>query len=117
MSETQDAVTALFAGGDPVVQATYERLLTTLQTIGPVREDPKKTSIHLVRTSGFAGVHPRKRWLILNLRTAQPIPSPRVARVEQVSKHRYHNEVKLARPEDVDAEIVGWLREAYQLGE
>jgi hypothetical protein len=33
-----------------------------------------------------------------------------------VSKNRYHNEIKLEQPADVDAELVGWLREAYTLG-
>jgi hypothetical protein len=106
----------LFAGGDPAVQATYNRLLAALREIGPFREEPKKTSIHLVRTTGFAGVHPRKHSLILNLRTARPIQSTRIARFEQVSKNRYHNEVKLERPEHVDDEIVAWLRDAYALG-
>jgi hypothetical protein len=115
MSDTQP-MTALFAGGDPAVQATYERLLAALREIGPFREEPKKTSIHLVRTIGFAGVHPRKHSLILNLRTIQPIQSARVTKLEQVSKNRYHNEVKLERPEHVDDEIVGWLRDAYALG-
>jgi Domain of unknown function (DUF5655) len=116
MSETQQATAALFAGGDPAVQATYDRLLAALHEIGPCTEEPKKTSIHLVRTTGFAGIHPRKRSLILNLRTDQPIQSARVAKVEQVSRNRYHNEIKLVQPEDVDAEVVGWLREAYALG-
>jgi hypothetical protein len=116
MSETQQATAALFAGGDPAVQATYEQLLAVLHEIGQFTVEPKKTSLHLVRTTGFAGVHPRKRSLILNLRTAQPIQSARIAKVEQVSRNRYHNEIKLEHPEAVDEEIVGWLREAYALG-
>jgi len=85
---------ALFAGGNPAVQATYERLLEALREIGPFREEPKKTSIHLVRTTGFAGVHPRKHWLILNLRTASRFRaraspsssrSPRIATIMRLS--------------------------------
>lgn len=116
MSDVRAAVVGLFVNGDPVVLATYDRLLAVLGEIGPFTEEPKKTSIHLVRTTGFAGVHPRKRSLTLNLRTDHPLDHARVARVEQVSKHRYHNEVKLERPEDVDDELLGWLREAYLLG-
>ena len=44
------------------------RLLEVLRTLGPFKEEPKKTSIHLVNTSGFAGVHPRKSFLYLNVR-------------------------------------------------
>jgi hypothetical protein len=65
---------ALFAGKDAHVQAIYTRLLEALRTLGPVKDDPKKTSIHLVHISGFAGAHPRKSYLYLNLRTARRKP-------------------------------------------
>ena len=54
--------------------------------------------------------------MILNLRTEHPIDSPRVVKREQVSKNRWHNEVKLASADEVDAELTGWLRAAYALG-
>jgi hypothetical protein len=38
----------------------YTDLLTAIKPIGPFREEIKKASIHLVRGSAFAGVHPRK---------------------------------------------------------
>ena len=45
--------------------AIYERILTVVKAIGPFKEDPKKTSIHLTRTSAFAGVSasPDLDWL------------------------------------------------------
>jgi hypothetical protein len=107
---------ALFQGKDAAVYATYRRLLAALEQIGPFTEDSKKTSIHLVKTTAFAGVHPRKSHLYLNIRTAQPLSSGRVHKTEQVSKNRYHNEVKLTAPDEVDAELIGWLSEAYALG-
>ena len=116
MTDIRAAVARLFGSGDPAVCATYDRLLVALAELGSFTEEPKKTSIHLVRTSGFAGIHPRKRSLMLNLRLDHPLTSPRAARVEQVSKNRYHNEVKLERPEDGDVELIAWLREAYTLG-
>jgi hypothetical protein len=116
MRAAEATVAALFAGKAPTVSATYAALLAALAAIGPYREEPKQTSIHLAKTTGFAGVHPRKGWLILNLRTAQPITSPRVVKREQVSAHRWHNEVKLTTPDEVDAELVGWLQDAYDLG-
>ena len=60
---------ALFAGKDESVLSIYSRLLEILHTLGPFQEELKKTSTHLVRTVGFASVHPRKTYLILNLRT------------------------------------------------
>src|SRR5262245_45800996 len=66
MIETTQGQDALFAGKDTMVRAIYGRLLDVVQTFGPFWEEPKKTSIHLVNTSGFAGIHPRKRFLYLN---------------------------------------------------
>lgn len=116
MAETLSSRTALFVGKDQQVQLTYHRLLEALHALGPFQEEPKKTSIHLVRTVGFAGVHPRKSFLILNLRTASVLENPRIVKSEQVSKNRFHNEVKLTSPDEIDEELLGWLKEAYALG-
>ena len=115
MTETTQPLDALFAGKDATVRAIYGRLLEVLQTFGPFRQEPKKTSIHLVHTSSFAGIHPRKSSLYLNLRMDRPLQGERVAKSEQVSKNRYHNEIKITSPADVDAELVSWLKEAYAL--
>lgn len=116
MAETVFSSDALFLGKDQQVQSTYHSLLQALHALGPFQEEPKKTSIHLVRTVGFAGVHPRKSYLILNLRTAAALESPRINKSEQVSRNRFHNEVKLTSPDDIDEELLGWLKEAYALG-
>ena len=115
MTETTQELEALFAGKDVVVRAIYDRLIDVLRTFGPFQEEPKKTSLHLVNTSGFAGVHPRKSFLYLNVRMNRPLEGVRVAKSEQVSKNRYHNEVKLTSPDEVDAELTIWLKEAYAL--
>ena len=116
MRETLASSEALFSRSEEPVRATYARLLEVLRQIGPFAEEPKETSIHMTHTVGFAGVHPRKSYLILNLRTDHPIGSPRISKVEQVSKNRYHCEMKLSALEDVDEEVAGWLRAAYALG-
>ncbi len=116
MEETTYTGAALFEGKDENVQAIYTRLLEVLRTLGPVQEDPKKTSIHLVHNAGFAGVHPRKSYLYLNPRTDYPIDNPRITKTEQVSKSRFHNELKLNSPDEIDGELLGWLKDAYTLG-
>lgn len=104
-----------FANGAPEVAATYRAILAAAKKLGPVREEPKKTSIHLVRKTAFAGIATRRTALILTLKAAADIPSARIAKREQVSANRWHHEVRLERPEEVDAELVGWLRQAYEL--
>jgi hypothetical protein len=56
-----------FAKSDPEVQLTYRRILDAARALGPVAEEPKKTSIHLVARTAFAGVATRRSALILTL--------------------------------------------------
>jgi uncharacterized protein DUF5655 len=99
----------------PEVRAIYDRLLKTARGFGSVQEEPKKTSIHLARKTAFAGVATRKNALILTLKSATDLGSPRIFKREQASAHRWHLEVRLDDPAQVDGEIEGWLKAAYEL--
>ena len=80
-----------------------------------MHEHPKKTSIHLTNRTAFAGVATRKDALILTIKSAADIASPRVHKHEQTSANRWHLEVRLENPDQVDQEVIGWLRKAYEL--
>lgn len=118
MTESTSSTNTLFAGKDAVVRDTYTRILDVLHGIGPFHADAKKTSIHLTNGARFAGIHPRKSFLHLTARLDRPIESDRSDRIvksEQVSTNRFHNEVKLSGLDDVDEQLMAWLREAYPL--
>ena len=104
-----------FVGKAPIVRATYNQLLKTLERFGPVVEEPKKTSIHLVNTTALAGIVTRKEWLVLTIKSDHPLASTRVHKTEQTSARRFHHEIKLTSPLDVDDELIGWLERAYTL--
>lgn len=104
-----------FEGKDPVVRETYKRMLKAARKLGPIGEESKKTSIHLVCKSAMAGVATRKSHLVLTIKSDHALSSPRVHKAEQVSANRFHNEIKLASPAEVDAELIGWLKAAYRL--
>lgn len=104
-----------FEGRDPVVRQIYDRILKAAGKFGPVIEDPKKTSIHLVNKTAFAGVATRKSAIILTIKSDRKIPSPRIHKSEQTSANRFHHEVKLSSPAEVDFELVKWLKDANAL--
>lgn len=104
-----------FDSRDPAVLATYAKILAAARKLGPVREEAKKTSIHLVRKTAFAGVATRKTALILTLKSESDLKSERVTKHEKASAHRWHLEVRLEAPGEVDRELVGWLKKAYDL--
>lgn len=100
---------------DPVVREIYERLIKELQKFGPLKIEPKKTSIHLGNRFGFAGIYTRKDYINLEVHLNYKLTSKRVSKVEQASTNRFHHTIKLFSVKDVDKELQDWLREAYEL--
>ena len=93
----------------------YAQLLKAARTLGPFTEEPKKTSIHLTRKTAFAGVATRKDALQLTIKSASDIRSPRIVKRQHASANRWHLEVRLERPTDVDRELTLWLKKAMEL--
>ena len=110
-----EGVDKLFEGKTPELRATYDRLINQLQQFGVVKVAPKQTSIHLEKNAGFAGVHPRKASFNLEFRTDYKIDDPRITRTQQLSARRFEHTVKLEHEQDVDEQLLKWLKDAYDL--
>src|SRR2546427_10489227 len=117
MSSNGFTVECHFEKKDAVVRQIYNRLLNESKKFGSVIEDPKKTSIHLVNKTAFAGVTTRKSAIILTIKSDRKLSSPRIHKSEQTSANRFHHEVKLTSPADIDSELLKWLKDAYALSE
>ena len=115
MNQPTYTVKSHFESKDPVVRQIYDRVLKSVAKFGPVGEEPKKTSIHLVRKSAFAGVATQKKAIVLTIKSDRKISSPRIHKSEQTSASRFHHETKLTSPAEVNAELLKWLRDAYEL--
>ena len=89
--------------------------MSRLKQFGPIAEEPKKTSIHLVNKTALAGVATRKTCLILTIKSNRPLASSRIHKTQQVSANRFHHEFKLLSREDGDGELTALLEEAFAL--
>lgn len=114
-SSSTHTIAEHFEGKAPAVKATYAKILAAARKLGPLHEEPKKTSIHLAKTTAFAGVATRTTALILTLKSESDIVSKRIARRERASAHRWHLEIRLESPDEVDGQVVTWLAAAYAL--
>jgi hypothetical protein len=106
-----------FEKSSPAVRAAYDAILKAARALGPVEEEPKKTSIHLANGTAFAGIATRKDALLLTLKSSEKINSPRVHKAEQTSANRWHVEIRIAKPGEVDRELRAWLKAAYDLSQ
>ena len=104
-----------FDGKSPHVREIYDRILAACGEFGYIAEDPKKTSIHLNRNSAFAGVKTQVNSVVLTVKSTEDIPSERVGNRLQASARRWYCYVKVSSPAEVDAELLGWLRNSYEL--
>ena len=114
MSSNGFTVESHFVGKE-AMRKIYESLLKASRKFGSIVEDPKKTSIHLNNKTAFAGVATRKSAIILTIKSDRRLSSPRIHKSEQTSASRFHHEVRLSSPADVDAELTRWLQAAYEL--
>jgi predicted DNA-binding protein (MmcQ/YjbR family) len=110
-------VDAHFSGRSPHVLQIYRKIVDASSALGAVTEDPKKTSIHLNRRVAFAGVQTRKDALILTLKSDREMKHRRVHKTEQTSANRWHFEVRLSDPAEVDEQVLQWLRSSYELAQ
>lgn len=104
-----------FEKAEPAVAKAYDKLIKEANKFGTVKIESHRTSIHLVRESAFAGVATRKKHLVLTIKGDGPIKSPRIFKSEQVSRNRYHHEFKISNPDEIDRELVSWLKKGWEL--
>jgi predicted transport protein len=110
-----DLVTAQYAGPKEGLRPIYEALLARLQAFGDdVEVAPKKTYVSLRRSKQFALIQPSTKTRIdvgLNLKGREP-----AGRLEASGSFNamVSHRVRLETLAEVDDELVGWLRAAYE---
>jgi hypothetical protein len=106
-----------FEGATPGLRELFELYVAAARENGPVTVNATKSRIALQVRMRFAGIlRPRRRYLLATFVLTRPVESPRLARVEHIPPYYYVHQLRLAEPDDIDAELRGWLAEAYAIG-
>lgn len=104
-----------FAGKPPVVKNIFDRLQAELEAVGPVRITAVKTSINIAGAANFAVLHVQQGGIKLEFTYDRPIESERIIRTQHPWESIFVHWVRLASPEDVDEQLIEWLRHSYNL--
>lgn len=106
-----DALDGIYAGPRAGLRPFHERVIALAQGFGDdVNQSPKQSYVSLRRAKQFATVGPASGGRLeigLNLKGMEP-----VGRLEAATGMCTHR-VRLTAPDELDAEVQGWLREAY----
>jgi len=106
-----------FVGRQANVIQTFERLLAAARKNGPLTVVPEKTRIAFQVRMSFAAFTLRRRWVDGHVVLARRLESPRFRRIDAISERNQVHVFRLSEPREVDAEVEGWLAEAYSVGE
>jgi hypothetical protein len=104
-------VDAIYAGKSPSLRLLHDKVLAAIDAFGAdVERAPKKTYVSLRRRKQFATVGPASGGrLEVGLNLPGKEPSGRLEPTSGMCTHR----VRISASSDLDPELVGWLREAY----
>lgn len=110
---SNDNLEAIFENKNENVKEIYNSVIDILNSFGEYEIEPKKTSIHLVKKSAFLGLNPKKKWMDINVVADHPIENELITKVEQVSKNRFHNNLRITDKKEMNSEAIELFREAY----
>ena len=107
----EELVDAMYAGPKAALRPFHDQVIELVRGFGTdVELAPKQAYVSLRRKKQFGGVGPGPRGLLeigMNLGSTEP-----TGRLEAASG-MYTHRVRLSSPDELDTEVVGWLREAY----
>lgn len=108
-----DLVAAQYAGGKDGLRPIYDTLIAVVTAFGGVEIAPKKGYVSLRRSKQFALIQPSTRTRIdLGLALGARPPAGRLELSGSFNAMVSHR-VRLSTPHEVDDEVAGWLREAW----
>ncbi len=107
-----DVVTALYAGARANLLPIHDKLMAAITTLGPFEIAPKKGYVSLRRKKQFAMIGPASKTRVevgLNMKGVEP--TARLVAMPAGGMCQY--KVVLTDIEDIDEELISWIRQAY----
>jgi hypothetical protein len=101
----------------PDVVELFRGFVRLVERCGPFVFAPAKTRIGFQVRMIFADVMLRRRRLDAYLILARRLEHPRFTRIESLGARSHVHHFTISSPEELDEEVLGWLREAYAVGE
>lgn len=109
-----------YFSGDERARALFERVREAVESIGEATVRATSSQVAFRRRIAFAWVwipgrhlHGEVALLVLSVGLRRRDESSRWKEVVEPHPGRFTHHIELHAPDDIDDEVVGWLREAY----
>jgi hypothetical protein len=108
-----DPLEAIYGGNKAGLRPLHDHVIAAIDRLGPYEKAPKKTYVSLRRKKQFATVGPAtKEQIEIGLNARQLPSSSRLKALPAGGMCQFA--VRISGTREVDAELVGWLRTAYE---
>ena len=103
-------------GLGPSGMALYRRFEALIRACGEFHVAPAKTRIAFLGQVRFAAItRLSDEEMVCTVALPHGLDSPRFARVEEVVSGWFVHPLVVTIPDELDAEVQGWIRESYRL--
>jgi hypothetical protein len=107
----------LFARSEPHVATLFQEFARLVHKCGAVHMITQKTRVVFQARMRFAGVMPRKSYLICHFILPRRIESDRFYKIETFTPRCHAHYLRVSEPSDLNGEVAQWLKEAYEVGQ
>jgi len=107
-----DPLDELYAGSKAGLRPVHDRLMAAIQKFGPFEIAPKKAYLSLRRKKQFATLGPASKGRVEVGLNARGLP-PNARLAEQPAGSICQYKVFVSGAQEVDKELIGWIRQAY----
>lgn len=99
----------------PQVIATFDKLMRELDKFGEITLNPVKTSIQVKTGATFLSIKPKKECVEIEFQLGEEVDKFPVYRNIRISKNRVLHFAILKGPQEVNAQLVSWLKKSHEL--
>jgi len=104
-----------FATGPAHERPIFDAVMQHFEAVGPVFVEPVSVGIFLKRAGMFCELRPKDRWVAVSFSLRRHVRHRCITRKVVPYNGKYWHTANVARVEDLDDELLGYLTEAYEL--
>lgn len=108
---TDDVLAGIYTGPKAALRPIHDRLMDAIHQFGEFEIAPKKGYVSLRRKRQFAMIGPATKTQVELGLNAKGLPVGRLAELPPGGMCNY--KIRLEDPAEVDSELVGWIKQAY----
>lgn len=97
------------------IKEVSAELLKICNALGEIKTDTTLSCIYFINKNRFLVLKPQKSGMIIEFildRSEDIFP---VIKIVQISKNLFAHRLKLESKEDINDQLIGWIKEAYEL--